>query len=267
MNFPPGFPSWLAALLGALVMASLCGFVFLFQNALRAGKVHAGDFGLPDLMAGTVFFTWFLGLSVRNMTGPSRVITQQDLLGGGILYLLIVLAICGFLKLRKFHLGEQFGLKQARIWKVPIFGLGLLLMIFPVVGLAGAITQKLLGPDAEPQEIVKFFQQAVQQNDSRSMLITIVIGGVLAPVAEELMFRGYLYPLCKRYIGVIAGVIFNSLLFAVMHSNLTALPALSVLACGFTLAYELTGSLLVPMMMHAIFNFTMFTVMLNTSGQ
>ena len=261
-----GIPSWFAALMGAIVMASLCAFAFLFQNALRNGKVRSGDFGLPDLLASTVFFTWLIGLAIKNMTAPARVLTQQDLLSGGILYVLIIGAISGFLLIRKFNLKEQFGFRCVRWWKVPLFALGLLMVIFPVVGIAGAITQKILGPDAEPQEIVKFFQQAVQEGDSSSMLITILIGGILAPVAEELMFRGYLYPLCKRYAGVIAGVVFNSVFFAAMHANVTALPALCCLAVGFTLAYELTGSLLVPMVMHAVFNFTMFTVMLHSSA-
>ena len=245
-------------------MASLCLYGFLFQLSLRIGKVRVADFGLPDLMAGTVFFTWFIGMSVRGFSGPSRVVTEQDLVGGGELYLLIILAICGFLKLRKIDLIEQFGLTRVTFWKVPVFAFGLLLGLFPVLGAAGAISQKFCGPDAQPQEIVKFFQEAAKQGNSHSVLITVLIGGVLAPVAEELMFRGYFYGVCKRYMGVIVGVVLNSLLFAAMHANLAAFPSLCVLAFALTLAYELTGCLLVPITMHAIFNLTMFSVMLNT---
>lgn len=267
MEFPPAIPAWTAVFWGALVMMSLCAFVYLFQKALADGKVRVADFGIPDLMVGAVLFTWFATVSARSFAAPDRTVTKSGLLAGGLLYLLIILGICGFLKLRKLSLRELFGLTRVSWWKIPLFAFGLLFAALPLMALAGAVAQKYLGPEAQPQEIVKFFQQAVQQRDSRAMLITIIVGGVLAPMAEELMFRGYFYGLLKRYAGVIVGVIVNSLLFGVMHSNLAALPALSILAVAFTLAYELTGCLLVPITMHALFNFTMFTVMLNPADR
>jgi membrane protease YdiL (CAAX protease family) len=65
---------------------------------------------------------------------------------------------------------------------------------------------------------------------------------------------------------MIAGVVLNCLLFSAMHANLAALPSLCVLAFALTVAYELTGCILVPMAMHALFNLTMFSVMLNTAA-
>ena len=46
----------------------------------------------------------------------------------------------------------------------------------------------------------------------------------------------------------------TSALFALVHVNLASLPALFYLALCLTLAYEWTGSLLVPITMHALFN-------------
>src|SRR5438874_13298805 len=94
------------------------------------------------------------------------------------------------------------------------------------------------------------------------MLITLGLGVVLAPAAEELMFRGYLYGVLKRYCGVFAATILSAAMFAAMHLNLASLPSLFVLALCFTVAYEVTGSLLVTISMHALFNLTMFLMML-----
>jgi membrane protease YdiL (CAAX protease family) len=51
------------------------------------------------------------------------------------------------------------------------------------------------------------------------------------------------------------GVLLNSLLFGAVHAHLPSLFPLFVLGGCFTLAYEWSGSILVSMTMHALFNF------------
>ncbi|MGV3532038.1 MAG: CPBP family intramembrane glutamic endopeptidase, partial [Chthoniobacteraceae bacterium] len=87
------------------------------------------------------------------------------------------------------------------------------------------------------------------------MVVLIGITAVIvAPLCEEFIFRGYLYPVWKRYIGAAGAGILASILFALMHANLASLPGLFALALCFTLAFEATGSLAVPILMHALFN-------------
>ena len=45
-----------------------------------------------------------------------------------------------------------------------------------------------------------------------------------------------------------------SVLFGAVHGNLLTLPSLVLLAFALTLAYEWSGSLLLPIFMHAVFN-------------
>ena len=59
----------------------------------------------------------------------------------------------------------------------------------------------------------------------------------------------------KRYFGAVPSGFLSCLLFAAFHTSLTALAGLFVLAVCLNLAYERTGSLLVPIGMHALFNF------------
>jgi len=76
----------------------------------------------------------------------------------------------------------------------------------------------------------------------------------IAPVAEEFIFRGMLYPLIKQcgwprlaWFGV-------SCLFALIHWNAAAFVPLFLLALVLTWLYEKTDSLLVPITAHAFFN-------------
>ena len=67
-------------------------------------------------------------------------------------------------------------------------------------------------------------------------------------------FAGISTACCAVTAGVPAGILINAALFAGIHLNAPSFAGLFVLAVCLTLAYEWTGSLLVPMAMHALFN-------------
>jgi membrane protease YdiL (CAAX protease family) len=257
-----GIPHWALAFGAALATASFSLFAFLFFSAIKKGRVLVAHFGLPDLMAGTVFFSSLSGLAILSYSRPPGSISLQSTIDTATLDLLVILTILGFLKLRKISILEIFGLARVPLWKVPLWAGALFLGVFPLLMGIGYLS-KLYLPEAESQEVVQFFQRAVWESNHHAVWMMIVFGAVIAPLAEELMFRGYLYGLCKRYAGPVTGILFNSVLFAAIHGNLVALPSLCALAVALTIAYELTGCLLVPIAMHALFNLTEFSVMLN----
>jgi membrane protease YdiL (CAAX protease family) len=83
------------------------------------------------------------------------------------------------------------------------------------------------------------------------MAVVVCIG---APLAEEVVFRGYIYPAMKRFTNISVAVIFTGILFGAVHGNLGALLPLTVLGIILALAYELTGSLWAPIAIHFCFN-------------
>ena len=58
----------------------------------------------------------------------------------------------------------------------------------------------------------------------------------------------------KRYFGRGAGLLASAILFAAVHAHLPTFAPLFVLGACFTIAYEWSGSILVSMTMHALFN-------------
>ena len=133
-----------------------------------------------------------------------------------------------------------------------------LLAAYPLIGLATLVSQHLTGGKAPAQEIVQFFLEVAKKSDRRSVIITLVMGILVAPVSEELIFRGYIYAAIKRYLGIPAGILLNAALFAAVHLDIAALVPLFVLALCFSLVYEATGSLLVSTTMHSLFNLVTF---------
>lgn len=84
---------------------------------------------------------------------------------------------------------------------------------------------------------------------------------VLAPILEEIVFRGLLFPALARVITPLAACLIQGFVFAAIHpQGLTAIPVLMIIGVmGSVVAWK-EGSLLPAMVMHAAHNFTILIV-------
>ena len=102
------------------------------------------------------------------------------------------------------------------------------------------------------------FQMAVRMfmetEDPRVRIQLAVFAGIVAPIAEEALFRGLLLPLLVRRFGAVAGLALVAVGFGAMHGDLGSFPGLAAISVALSLAYARTGTILVPMAMHALFN-------------
>lgn len=109
-------------------------------------------------------------------------------------------------------------------------------------------------------------QQAVNYLKSAMMgpftfLIAILSIIVLAPVLEELLFRGFLQNWLKRYLGRIGSITATAFIFASFHysmsqgiGNLSIIGSLFILAFFLGFIYEREQNLLASITLHAAFN-------------
>jgi membrane protease YdiL (CAAX protease family) len=89
------------------------------------------------------------------------------------------------------------------------------------------------------------------------------LGILLAPLLEELFFRGLFYPLARRWAGVAAAVPLTATLFGAIHATQLGFawaPLLSIFVVGlvFTLVRERTGSVAASFLMHCGYNLALF---------
>jgi len=83
---------------------------------------------------------------------------------------------------------------------------------------------------------------------------------IVAPVAEEVFFRGFFYRALRSRFSMIGAAVIDGLLFGVIHYNfesaeaLLLLPPLALLGFIFCVVYEKTGSLFPVIGMHAFNN-------------
>ena len=264
------------------LVAGLCllfAGIFVYRKmirriGIRGGLVRSDLFGLPDvLVTGTLVILLLLLVVMQWVSPPAKPpdtsgahgasggVNGLHILYSALLFLLPVPAILVLLIARGVSLPLLFGLKRVGPLRAICIAAGLVLLLLPVIILVTEITGRLLGGHAESQEMVKIFQKAAKTGKAEIVWQVIVNAVVIAPLTEEFLFRGYFYPVLKRFAGAVPAALGISLLFGALHVTAASLPVLTVLALALTLAYEWSGSILVPVCMHVWFNTTMLALM------
>jgi membrane protease YdiL (CAAX protease family) len=254
-------------LLTVWLLAGLTVYSYVFRRvAGDGGKVSTQEFKEPDLILAVAFIGWVGFNLVTGFGQPERDVTQKEIVHGAATFVLILGMLLMFMQFRGIYPMRQFGLTRVNFFRCIALGAGLVIAAHPLVLVTEGLTDIAMHGQAQPQNVVEFFLNASEKSDFKAVATMLVLAVIVAPVAEETIFRGYLYGVLKRYIGGIGAAVVSAGLFAAMHMNVAALPALFVLALCLTLAYEATGSLLVNICMHAFFNLSMLLIILLLTG-
>ncbi len=104
----------------------------------------------------------------------------------------------------------------------------------------------------EHQDVVLIFSRG----DTLQRLYIAICAVLIAPVAEECCFRGFLYTTLKRWGGRVAACIASALIFGAIHSSLAQMLPLTIFGVVQCIAYEKTRSLWLPIAIHMVFNTT-----------
>ncbi len=127
-------------------------------------------------------------------------------------------------------------------------GWGILAWIGATAASAGVVwVLESLGIAAEPQAA----ERAIQILDPWLVILAVVI---LAPIAEEVFFRGVVFNAWLREGGRRWAFIGSSALFALIHASIVALVPIFLLGLALAWIYQRTGNLLAPIAMHAMVN-------------
>jgi uncharacterized protein len=141
------------------------------------------------------------------------------------------------------------GLRTTRFWPA----VGWAAAVLGAFWLASGILVAIFGEPPE-QEIT----EEIKSEDGALALAGYVgITCLIAPIAEEVFFRGFLFPILRARAGVAWGVVITGALFSLVHalgSPVEALIVLFVLGAGLCLLYLRTGSLLPCIGLHALNN-------------
>jgi len=87
-----------------------------------------------------------------------------------------------------------------------------------------------------------------------SIVLLVLSTVVLAPVAEEMFFRGLLFGALAPRLGVLVSALISALIFGAVHGDPVLFPTLAALGFVNAIAYSVTANLWVPITIHAANN-------------
>ncbi|HEV3086383.1 MAG TPA: CPBP family intramembrane glutamic endopeptidase [Candidatus Elarobacter sp.] len=98
-----------------------------------------------------------------------------------------------------------------------------------------------------------------------SVALLILSSVALAPIVEEMIFRGLLFGALAPRLGVLPGAAVSALFFGAVHGDVVLFPTLAALGFIGALAYAATGNLWVSIVLHALNNALGVTALVLTS--
>jgi len=133
------------------------------------------------------------------------------------------------------------------------------LAIWPVCAMTLWLTRRLVqtfSPGREFDEHSTLTLLRTIEGEPAWIGVFLIIGAVLAaPMLEELLFRGVLQNLLTRVATPVQAWVSTAVLFGLFHwSNPETIPPLIVFGLALGYAYARTGSLMLPIVMHVLFN-------------
>jgi len=231
---PVVFPGAAGIGLSLGAIAVYLGAQLLLQLVIGFGLVGTGLVG-PELLDPQAGGAMLLGLVVASQT----------------LGLLLVVA---YLRWRGVELRPLVGTSRP-LGRLVGRGVGLGLLAIAGSTIVVSLLVALTGSDASPEQVLT---GGITETPLQ-LVLAVIAAVVLAPLAEELLFRGLLHRALRRRLALVPATALSSILFALVHldvllSQPLAIVGLVLVGVILALAYERTGSLVIPVVIHAVHN-------------
>ncbi len=184
---------------------------------------------------------------------------------GSIPFIVCVLLLGHFFFARGIKgLGLQLRTIPKALGKAALYLLAILPVVMAVLAIVEFVGRLMQGQTYQIPQHEKL-RELSQMPGPTAKALLIFTAVVVAPVQEEMLFRGIFQTLLRSYLGrPWVAIAISSALFASVHLDQSHWPALFVLAMGMGYSYEKSGSLWQPIFVHALFNGT--TILASLSG-
>jgi membrane protease YdiL (CAAX protease family) len=161
---------------------------------------------------------------------------------------IVYAVVLGFLLLiaRGENVRNLFALRPPRSWKR---ALGWAFLVFVLVLIIGAA----LDPFLEAGEEQGLAPSVWDSDRAAQFAANVVVIAGIAPIVEELTYRGLGFSLLRPY-GMASAIIGVGLAFGLAHGLIEALPILTLFGMGLAWLRERTDSVYPPILLHASFN-------------
>lgn len=274
--------AWIGLVYAGIILFGLVvlgGFVFRLRReplpwSTFLSRLYWRPWSLSDcrpillVLAGSFLFSlvaqaiWVVLAPDSATARPAHLVVVQSLL----FHWVGLLAVAWFLERRRLSWRSAFGLEPSTWGRDSLRGVLILAGTMPILVGAAVIYNlflQLLGYQTSLQDVA-FIISGETSPWLRAYFVFLAV--VLAPVVEEILFRGMLLPALAKRFGVTAAVLVTAMVFSSIHAHVPSLVPLFILSASLSLAYLGTGSLVAPMVMHALFNSVTVSLLFAVKG-
>lgn len=136
----------------------------------------------------------------------------------------------------------------------------------PIVAVAYMIAVRFLGSQGSSNPIIGLVMEASRTANFPVTIVIFFTLGVMAPICEESIFRGFLYTYLRRKWGVFVSIFLSALVFAGVHLDAGGFLPLFSLGMIFGFVFERTKSIIPSMIAHGMWNSGTFLLILLLFG-
>ncbi len=238
------------------------------ERGPRARQVPWGMLDIAEVVVVLVFLMVFLSVAasgVRQLVGTRLASETLDAVLVAVAYLLVAAGAVGLivyrigpgrpywqlLGVRLRHAGRQIG---QGVIGYAVF-LGLLIVAAIAIRLLGG--EGFLPLAQAPTELLTRAHSPV------TLAVYFVLVAIVAPVVEEIIFRGFVYAGLRGTMKVFSAAVLSALIFASAHvtAPVGGLAVIGLFGVVLAYLYERTGSLLPSMITHSMYNSFVFFIL------
>lgn len=192
---------------------------------------------------------WLLFL-IKLLPGGETELNK--LLLGSLIQTFLFLLFIGILVLGKYRISiKNLGLVKTRFGHWLKVGIINGVILFFAVLLMGAIISWFSPVEIKPQPIAEIIMTAESKWE---MVVPFIVASIMAPISEELYFRGFLYPAFRKKIGIRWGILVTSIIFGGLHFDLVRMIPLAFGGIWLNWLYEKSGSIYSSIIAHSVWN-------------
>jgi len=240
-------------------------FSVMFHDKLdiRTLSPPSAKWTIWDVCKVIILFLFFGYIMIISEALWSRIIPAlksnniRMIVNTSILDILAVFFIISFTVIQYKERFAALGLSAKNFFKNVFYGVVGYVALIPVLIVILVITAAIINitryiPQRQP--VVEFF---LKEKDIAFLTYSSLFAAVVGPVIEELFFRGFMYSVFKKYIGIFWSMAITAAIFAALHTHIVGF--FPIMALGFLLAYlyEKTGTLVSSITVHIIHNLSM----------
>ncbi len=254
------------ALAAGLLIALALVWIFVWRasrphwrsGGATSGRAVDSSWNLTDYFVGILIFFMgqFLGGAIVGTWADEWRLLSGMVFGGGLSAGYIVLVVTRTYRVelseigwRRAHASVVDALVSLGVTAGVLILVGALFTVVQALGMGGILWEQSAFED-------------VQEAEGKPLLLISITAVFLAPVFEELLFRGFALEILGRRLGTTPALVLSSAIFALVHGE--AFIPLFLLGLAFGWLYVWRGSLWAPIGAHFLNN--AFSVFLLTQG-